>query len=101
MKDLLITEINIFKDSFVKSPIKSHSTNRPNNSDLYQEQILYLQKELKNKDNMIESLLTQLLKLTKFIQKQKYELQRKVLVNRISRQSKNNQSDKNMVPNKD
>ena len=47
IKDL--KEINIIKDSFLESPINSHSTNRPNNSELYLEQILYLQKELKVK----------------------------------------------------
>ena len=35
-------------------------------------------KELKHKDNMIQSLLTQLSKQTEFIQKQSYELQREV-----------------------
>ena len=44
---------------------------------------------------MIQYLLTQLSKKTEFIQKQKYEVQREVIVNRNSTQSKNNnQSDK-------
>ena len=47
VKDLLTKEINIFKDFFLKSQINSHLTNQPNNSELYQEKTLYLQKELK------------------------------------------------------
>ena len=46
--------------------------------------MLYLQKELKNKDNMIQCLLTKLLNQTEFMQKQNYELQRELLVNRNS-----------------
>ena len=46
--------------------------------------MLYIQKELKNKDNMIQYLLTKLSKQTEFIQKQNYELQREPLVNRNS-----------------
>ena len=45
---------------------------------------------------------TQLSKQTKFIQKQNYELQREVLINRNSMHSRNNnQFDNNIVPNKD
>ena len=45
---------------------------------------------------------TQLSKQTKFIQKQNYESQREVLINRNSMHSKNNnQFDNNIVPNKD
>ena len=46
--------------------------------------MLYLQKELKNKENMIQYLLTKLSQQTEFIQKQNYELQRELLVNRNS-----------------
>ena len=51
---------------------------------------------------MIQSLLTQLSKQTEFIQKHNYGLQREILVNRNSPQPKsNNQSENNVVPNKD
>ena len=46
--------------------------------------MLYLQKELKNKENMIQYLLTKLSQQTEFMQKQNYELQRELLVNRNS-----------------
>ena len=46
--------------------------------------MLYLQKELKNKGNMIQCLLTKLSNQTEFMQKQNYELQRELLVNRNS-----------------
>ena len=51
---------------------------------------------------MIKSLFTQLSKQIEFIQKQNYELQREVLVNRNSARSKNNNwSDSNIAPHKD
>ena len=64
IKDLIFNEISSFKDCFLKS-----SANRSSDSELYQQQILFLQKELTNKDNMIQCLLTQLSKQTYFIQK--------------------------------
>ena len=54
-----------------------------------QQQILFLQKELTNKDNMIQCLSTQLSKQTDFIEKQHYELQREVLTDRNNAQYKN------------
>ena len=60
MKVLLIKEINIFKDSTLKSTNNSHLTNLPNSSKLFQEQIWHLQKQLKYNDNLIQSLLTKL-----------------------------------------
>ena len=71
-------------DCFLKS-----SANRSSD-----QQILFLQKELTNKDNMIQCLLNQLSKQTNFIQKQHYELQREVLIDRNNIQYKNiHQSD--------
>ena len=55
---------------------------------MHQQQILFLQKELTNKDN-IQCLLTQLSKQTDFIQQQHYELQREVLIDRNNMQYKN------------
>ena len=56
--------------------------NRSSDSELHQQQILFLQKELTNKDKMIRCLLNQLSKQTGFIQQQQYELQREVLIDR-------------------
>ena len=53
------------------------------------QQILFLQKGLTIKDNIIQCLLTQLSKQTDFNQKQHYELQREVLVDRSNIQYKN------------
>ena len=53
IKDLIFNEISSFKDCFLKS-----TANRSNNSELHQQQILFLQNELTNKDNMIQCLLT-------------------------------------------
>ena len=51
---------------------------------------------------MIQTVLTQLSKQAEFIQEQNYELQREVLVNGNSTQSKNNNHSGNIiVPNKD
>ena len=84
IKDLIFNEISSFKDYFLKS-----SANRSSDSELHQQQILFLQKELTNKDNMIQCLLTQLSKQTDFIQQQHYELQREVLIDRNNIQYKN------------
>ena len=78
--DVLFNEISSFKDSFLKSFANKASANRSSDSELHQQQILFLQKELTNKGNMIQCLLTQLFKQTDFIQKQLYELQREVLI---------------------
>ena len=52
--------------------------------------------------NMIKFLLTQLSNQTEFVQKQNYELQREVLVNRKNTKSRNNtQSNNNVLPHKD
>ena len=52
--------------------------------------------------NMIKSLLTQLSNQTEFVQKQNYELQREVLVNRKNAKSRNKtQSNNNVLPHKD
>ena len=52
--------------------------------------------------NMIKFLLTQLSNQTEFVQKQNYELQREVLVNRKNAKSRNNtQSNNNVLPHKD
>ena len=75
IKDLIFNEISSFKDCFLKS-----SANRSSDSELHQQQILFLQKELTNKDNMIQCLLTQLSQQTDFIQQQHYEVQREVLI---------------------
>ena len=53
------------------------------------QQILFLQKGLTIKDNIIQCLLTQLSKQTDFNQKQHYELQREVLMDRSNIQYKN------------
>ena len=45
IKDLIFNEISSFKDCFLKS-----SANRSSDSELHQQQILFLQKELTNKD---------------------------------------------------
>ena len=50
IKDLIFNEISSFKDCFLKS-----SANRSSDSELHQQQILFLQKELTNKDNMISA----------------------------------------------
>lgn len=68
---------------------------------MYQGRILYLQKELKNKDNMMQSLLTQLSKQTDFIKNRTVSC-KEVLVNRNNTQSQNNnQADINVVLKKD
>ena len=88
-KDLIFDEISSFKDCFLKS-----SANRSRDSELHQQQTLFLQKELTNKDNMMQCLLTQLSRHTDFIQQQHYELQREVLIHRNNIQYKNiHQSD--------
>ena len=69
------------------------SANRSSDTELHQQQILFLEKELTNKDNMIQCLLTQLSKQTDFIQQQQYELQREVLIDRNNIQYKNIQYD--------
>ena len=84
IKDLIFNEISSFKDCFLKS-----SANRSSDTELHQQQILFLEKELTNKDNMIQCLLTQLSKQTDFIQQQHYELQREVLIDRNNIQYKN------------
>ena len=53
IKDFIFNEISSFKDCFLKS-----TANRSNNSELHQQQIMFLQNELTNKDNMIQCLLT-------------------------------------------
>ena len=89
IKDLIFNEISSFKECFLKS-----SANRSSDTELHQQQILFLEKELTNKDNMIQCLLTQLSKQTDFIQQQHYELQREVLIDRNNIQYKNiHQSD--------
>ena len=89
IKALVLNEISSFKDWFLKS-----SANRSSDSELYQQQIPFLQKELTNKDNMIQCLLTQLSKQTDFIRQQHYELQREELTDRNNIQYKNiHQSD--------
>ena len=89
IKDLIFNEISSFKDCFLKS-----SVNRSSDSELHQQQILFLQKELTNKNDMIQCLLTQLSKQTDFILQQHYELQREVLIKRNNTQYKNiHQSD--------
>ena len=91
IKDLIFNEISSFKDYFLKS-----SANRSSDSELHQQQILFLQKELTNKDNMIQCLLTQFSNQTDFIQQQHCELQREVLIDRNNIQYKNiHQSDTN------
>ena len=88
-KDLIFNETSSIKDCFLKS-----SGNPSSDSELHQQQILLLQKELTNKDNMIQCLLTQLSQQTDFIQQQHYELQREVLIDRNNIQYKNiHQSD--------
>ena len=92
IKDLIFNEIGSFKDSFLKSfvnVILLLQQNRSSDSELNQQQILFLQKELTNKDNMIQCLSTQLSKQTDFIEKQHYELQREVLTDRNNAQYKN------------
>ena len=69
IKDLIFNEISSFKDCSLKS-----SGNRSSDRELDQQQILFLQKELTNKDNMIQCLLTQLSNQTDFIQQQQHEL---------------------------
>ena len=89
IKDLIFNEVSSFKDCFLK-----FSANRSSYSESHQQQILFLQKELTKKDNMIQCLLTQLSKLTDFIQQQHYVLQREVLIDRNNMQYKNiHQSD--------
>ena len=78
-KDLIFNETSSIKDCFLKS-----SGNPSSDSELHQQQILLLQKELTNKDNMIQCLLTQLSKQTDFIQQQQYELQRTIYNIKIS-----------------
>ena len=77
IKDLIFNEINSVKDCFLKLSAKRSSDN-----ELYHQQILFLQKELTNKDNMIQCLFTQLSKQNEFIQKQHYQLQREVVIER-------------------
>ena len=89
IKDLIFNEISLFKDSFSKSFINKASANRSSDSELHKQQILFLQKEIANKDNMIQCLLTQLSKETGFIQKQYYKLQREVLIDENNKQYKN------------
>ena len=84
IKDLMLNENRSFKDCFVKS-----LASRSSHSELHEQQILFLQKELTNKDNIIQCLLTQLSKETDFIQQQHYELQREVLKDRKNIQYKN------------
>ena len=50
IKDLTFNKIISFKDCFLKSP-----ANRSSDSELHQQQILFLQKELTNKNNMISA----------------------------------------------
>ena len=83
-----------FKDSFLKSFVNKVSAKRSSDCELQQQQVLFLHKELTNEDNMIQCLLTQLSKQTDFIQKQNYELEREVLIDRNNTQYKNvHQSD--------
>ena len=49
IKDLIFNEISSFKDCFLK-----FSANQSSDSELHQQQILFLQKELTDKDNMIQ-----------------------------------------------
>ena len=70
-KILFLMKLVFFKDSFLKSSAK-----RSSDGELHQQQILFFQKELTSKDNMMQCLLTQLSKQTDFIQKQHYELER-------------------------
>ena len=53
IKDLIFNDISSFKDCFLK-----FSANQSSDSELHQQQILFLQKELTDKDNMIQCLLT-------------------------------------------
>ena len=50
LKILFFNETRSFKDYFLKS-----SANQSSDSELHQQQILFLQKELTNKDNMISA----------------------------------------------
>ena len=89
IKDLIFNEISSFKDSFLKSFVNKASANQSSDSELHHQQILFLQKEITNKDNMIQYLLTQLSKQTDLIRKQHYELQREVLIDGKNTQYKN------------
>ena len=53
MKDLIFNEISSVKDSLLKSFVNKASANPSSDIELHQQQILFLQKELTNKDNMI------------------------------------------------
>ena len=53
-------EIITFKNSFLKYLVNKASTNRSNISGLCQERILFLKRELKNKDKIMQSFLTQI-----------------------------------------
>ena len=59
IKDLIFNEISLFKDCFLKS-----LANRPCDSELHHQPILLLKKELTNKDNTTQCLLTQSSKQT-------------------------------------
>ena len=54
LKILFFNETSSFKDYFLKS-----SANQSSDSELHQQQILFLQKEITSKDNMEQCLLTQ------------------------------------------
>ena len=58
IEDLIFNEISSFKDSFLKSFVNKVLANQSSDSELHQQQILLLQKELTNKDNMIQCLVT-------------------------------------------
>ena len=58
IQDLIFNEISSFKDFFLKYFVNKVSANQSSDSELHQQQILLLQKELTNKDNMIQCLLT-------------------------------------------
>ena len=89
IKDLIFNEINSVKDCFLKLSAKQSSDN-----ELHHQQTMFLQKELTNKDNMIQCLFTQLSKINEFIQKQHYQLQREVVIERNKIHYKNiHQSD--------
>ena len=66
-KELFVTELNLFKNELLtslKSNSKSHSQETSNNTDriisLLQDQIEFLQKQLKFKDKIINSLIENL-----------------------------------------
>ena len=94
IEGLKFGETSLFNDYFLKYFVNKNSSNRSTDSELHHQQILLLQKELTNKDNITQCLLTKFVKQTDFIQKQHYELQREVLIDKNNIQYQNiHQSD--------